>query len=128
MCLRQLREASRLKSEYRPKWTVPMNAKFIPYHIGVFATTGAGKSLLTRHQIVPFLQNAEYDVLVIDWKGSDYAPFAKSKYTMADLALDDDNVADYLRAAMNDFGYYVPHMVEHNPIRSALEEVVLERE
>jgi hypothetical protein len=111
-----------------PNWIVPMNANFIPYHIGVFATTGAGKSLLTRHQIVPFLQNAKYDVLVIDWKGSDYAPFAKSKFTMADLALDDENVADYLRAAMNDFGYYVSHMIERNPIRSALEEVILERE
>ena len=111
-----------------PNWMVPMNANFIAYHIGVFATTGAGKSLLTRHQIVPFLQKAGYDVLIIDWKGSDYAPFAKSKFTMADLALDDENVADYLRAAMNDFGYYVPHMIERNPMRSALEEVTLERE
>jgi hypothetical protein len=112
----------------RPKWTVPMNASFIPYHLGVFATTGAGKSLLTRHQIVPFLQKSKYDVLIIDWKGSDYAPFAKSKFTMADLALDDENVADYLRAAMNDFGYYASSYVERNPIRSALEEVLLERE
>jgi len=111
-----------------PKWMVPMNANFIPYHIGVFATTGAGKSLLTRHQIVPFLQKGGYDVLIIDWKGSDYAPFANSKFTMADLALDDENVADYLRAAMNDFGYYVSSYIERNPMRSALEEVTLQRE
>jgi hypothetical protein len=110
-----------------PKWMVPMNAAFIPYHIGVFATTGAGKSLLTRYQIVPFLQHAGYDVLVLDWKGSDYVAYAKSRFTMSDLALDDDNVVDYLRAAMNDFGYYVPKMIERNPIRSALERVILDQ-
>jgi len=46
-------------------WMVHMNARFIAYHMGVFATTGAGKSLLARHQIVPFLQKSGYDVLVL---------------------------------------------------------------
>ncbi len=64
-----------------PKWIVPMIARFIPYHIGVFATTGAGKSLLTRYQIIPFLQSSSYDLITIDWKGSDYTPYFKTKLT-----------------------------------------------
>jgi len=107
-----------------PNWTVPMIAKFIPYHIGIFAVTGAGKSLLTRYQVIPFLQKATYDVIIIDWKGSDYSPHFKTKLTLGDLALDDDSVVEYLCAAMNDFGYYTSAMVEKNPIKTAIETVV----
>lgn len=107
-----------------PNWIIPMTAKFITYHIGIFAVTGAGKSLLARYQVIPFLQRSGFDVIIFDWKGSDYTPFASSKVTMADIALSDDEVADYLRAAMNDFGYYVPGMVARNEIRTALETVI----
>jgi hypothetical protein len=107
-----------------PKWTVPMIARFIPYHIGVFAVTGAGKSLLTRFQIIPFLQSSKYDLIIVDWKGSDYAPYAKAKLTMGDLALDDDSVVDYLCAAMDDFGFFWGTSPEKNPIKSALETVI----
>jgi len=79
-----------------PSWEVPMLEKFIPYHIGVFATTGGGKSLLTRYQIIPFLQKAGYDVIIIDWKGSDYTPYFKAKFSMSDLALDEEGVVEYL--------------------------------
>lgn len=107
-----------------PKWTVPMIAKFIPYHIGVFAVTGAGKSRLTRHQIIPFLRSANYDVLIVDWKGSDYTPYFESKLVLGDLALDDDSVVGYLSAAMDDFGYYWGTAPEKNPIRASLETVI----
>jgi len=111
-----------------PNWTVPMIAKFIPYHIGVFAVTGAGKSLLTRYQVIPFLQDATYDLIIVDWKGSDYAPHFTSKLTMADLALDDDSVLEYLYAAMNDFGYFSGAYAERNPIKTALETVIYKGE
>jgi hypothetical protein len=107
-----------------PKWTVPMLAKFISYHIGVFAVTGAGKSLLARYQIIPFLQKSGYDVMIIDWKGSDYTPHFNAKLTMGDLALDDDSVVDYLCAAMNDFGYFGASYKEENPIKAALETII----
>ncbi len=107
-----------------PKWIVPMIARFIPYHIGVFATTGAGKSLLTRYQIIPFLQSSSYDLIIIDWKGSDYTPYFKTKLTLGDLALDDDSVVEYLCSAMDDFGYYSGPYVERNPIKTALETVI----
>jgi hypothetical protein len=107
-----------------PNWTVPMIGRFISYHIGVFAVTGAGKSLLTRYQIIPFLQSAMYDLIIIDWKGSDYAPHFKSKFTIGDLALDDDSVVEYLCAAMDDFGYFSGAYAERNPIKAALETTI----
>jgi hypothetical protein len=107
-----------------PKWIVPMIARFIPYHIGVFATTGAGKSLLTRYQIIPFLQSSSYDLIIVDWKGSDYTPYFKTKLILGDLALDDDSVVEYLCTAMDDFGYFSGAYAERNPIKAALETVV----
>jgi len=109
-------------------WTVPMIAKFIPYHIGVFAVTGAGKSLLTRYQILPFLRSSGYDLIIIDWKGSDYAPYFSAKLSIGDLALDDDNVVGYLSAAMDDFGYFWGTSPEKNPIRAALETIIYKPE
>jgi len=111
-----------------PNWIVPMIARFIPYHIGVFAITGAGKSLLTRYQIIPFLRSSGYDVIIVDWKGSDYAPYFKEKITVGDLALDDDSVIEYLCAAMDEFGYFSGTYAERNPIKGALETVIFKGE
>ena len=107
-----------------PNWTVPMIAEFIPYHIGVFAITGAGKSLLTRYQIIPFLRASNYDLIMIDWKGSDYAPYFKAVLTIGDLALEDEIVLEYLYAVMDNFGYYIGGYVEKNPIKAAVETVI----
>jgi hypothetical protein len=41
-----------------PNWKVPINPAFICYHMGIFAATGAGKSLLTRYEIIPFIRAA----------------------------------------------------------------------
>lgn len=109
-----------------PGWRVPINPKFICYHMGVFAATGAGKSLLTRYEIIPFIRAAGYKVLIFDWKGSDYAPFFECKYDISDIGLDEDVVIDYLCSAMDYFGYYTSAMMEKNPIRSALETVIYE--
>lgn len=109
-----------------PGWRVPINPKFVCYHMGVFAATGAGKSLLTRYEIIPFIRAAGYKVLIFDWKGSDYAPFFECKYDISDIGLDEDVVIDYLCSAMDYFGYYTSAMMEKNPIRSALETVIYE--
>jgi hypothetical protein len=107
-----------------PKWNVPINPDFICYHMGVFASTGAGKSLLTRYQIIPFIRSAGYDILIFDWKGSDYAAHFPNTLDISDLGLDDDVVVEYLCSTMDDFGYYAPSMVEKNPIKAALENVI----
>jgi len=67
------------------EWKVPALVEYIPYHIGVFCTTGWGKTSLVRHKIIPLLRNAEYSVLVFDWKGDDYVPhFSEEQVIKAD--------------------------------------------
>jgi len=109
-----------------PTWKVPLDSEFICYHIGVFAATGAGKSLLTRYQIIPFIRSAGHNILIFDWKGSDYTPFFPNSFEISDLGLDDEVVIEYLCSSMDYFGYYSSSMVERNPIRAALETVVSE--
>ena len=109
-----------------PGWKVPINPDFICYHLGIFAATGAGKSLLTRYEIIPFIEAAGYKVLIFDWKGSDYAPYFSNRFEIADLGLDEDVAVEYLCSSMDHFGYYAGSMIERNPIRNALETVIYE--
>jgi hypothetical protein len=93
--------------EGHPNWKVPVQTKFIPYHVGVFASTGGGKSYLARFQTIPLLERAGYSVLILDWKGRDYAPYyPKSKVlSISELAFDAETVARYLNKKMANFGY-----------------------
>ena len=75
-----------------PDWKVPVNAKFIPYHIGIFSVTGGGKSFLARCEVIPLLREAGYDVLIFDWKGSDYVHDFNNVVKISQIALDDDVV------------------------------------
>lgn len=86
-------------------WEVPVQAEYISSHIGIFGVTGSGKSFLCRHQVVPMLLRNGYDVLILDWKGSDYAPHYPGKVlNMGDVELDDEAIIDYLASALNYFG------------------------
>jgi len=107
-----------------PNWKVPTDPDYICYHVGVFAATGAGKSLLTRYEIIPFIRKAGYKVLIFDWKGSDYAPYFSCKYGLSDIGLEDDIVVEYLSSAMDYFGYFSSAYIEKNQIRDALETVI----
>ncbi len=111
-----------------PNWKVPINPDFICYHMGIFAATGAGKSLLTRYEIIPFIKAAGYKVLIFDWKGSDYAPYFPNGFALSDLGLDEDVAVEYLCSSMDHFGYYAGSMIERNPIRNALETVIYDTE
>ncbi|MCS7117386.1 MAG: DUF87 domain-containing protein [Thaumarchaeota archaeon] len=86
-------------------WEVPVQAEYISSHIGIFGVTGSGKSYLCRHQVIPLLMRNGYDVLILDWKGSDYAPYYSDRViNMGDVELDDASVKDYLASALNEFG------------------------
>ncbi len=107
-----------------PDWPVPIDERFIPYHIGVFAVTGGGKSFLARCELIPLLGKAGYNAIIFDWKGSDYAPFYKdSVVNFADIALDDDVVVNYLASKMDYFGFGGDYR-HNNQIVDALEDVV----
>jgi DNA helicase HerA-like ATPase len=87
-----------------PLWKVPLLTEYISHHIGVFGITGSGKSYLTRYQIIPLLRNAGYDVMIFDWKGSDYAPYYKDVVNMGDIQLDEQSVYSYLAEKLKGFG------------------------
>ncbi|MEM1942500.1 MAG: DUF87 domain-containing protein [Candidatus Caldarchaeum sp.] len=88
----------------KPHWKIPVLVEYVSHHIGVFGVTGSGKSYLTRHQIIPLLREAGYDVMVFDWKGSDYAPYYDKVVNMGDIEIDEQSVVSYLAQALNFFG------------------------
>jgi hypothetical protein len=61
--------------EGREPWKIPVKKAFIPYHVGIYGSTGSGKSWFTRYILIPSYIEAGYDVLVLDWSGTDYAPY-----------------------------------------------------
>lgn len=115
--------------EGHESWRVPVDSSFIPYHIGVFATTGGGKSFLARHVLIPLLREAGYAVMIFDWKGKDYSPYFGNSQVIGleGLALDDDVVVEYLADKAKFFGYSGEY-ASRNAIRDALEEVILQQD
>jgi len=107
-----------------PDWKVPVDKRFIPYHLGVFAVTGGGKSFLARFELIPLLGSAGYDVIIFDWKGSDYAPnYPNAVVNFDDISLDDDVVVNYLASKMDYFGFGGDYR-HNNQIIDALEDVI----
>ena len=102
----------------RPRWKVPVLKEYINYHIGVVGVTGSGKSYLTRYEIIPLLRRAGYDVIVMDWKGSDYAPYFESMITLDQIKVDNQTVIKYFGTITRNFGYYDR---EENPVAAAVE-------
>ncbi len=102
----------------KPNWKVPVLKEYINYHIGVFGVTGSGKSYLTRYEIIPLLRNAGYDVIVMDWKGSDYAPYFEPTFTLDQIKIDNMTVVRYFGALTKNF-HYIDR--EENPVAAAVE-------
>jgi len=85
-------------------WKVPLLEEYISYHIGVYGSTGSGKSFLCRYELIPVLRKAGYDVLVFDWKGSDYAPYLPHTISLRDIELDEEAVLSFLESKADYFG------------------------
>ncbi|MEM4581113.1 MAG: DUF87 domain-containing protein, partial [Candidatus Korarchaeum sp.] len=77
------------------EWRVPADAQYIPYHVGVFGSTGTGKSWFTRHVLIPLYLDSGYKVIVLDWSGEDYAPYFRSM-RLSEVALDELSILEYL--------------------------------
>ncbi len=95
--------------EGHESWKIPVNKFFIPYHVGVYGSTGSGKSWFTRFILIPLYVKAGYRVLVLDWSGTDYAPYYGSAsnaevVSLTDITLDEDSILSYLKDKTNDFG------------------------
>jgi hypothetical protein len=110
--------------EEKPSWPIPAETKYLNYHIGIFGSTGCGKSFLARYSVIPAYLQAKYRVIVLDWSGVDYAPYYGAKVTrIRDVALDEAAVVEYLATKMQHFSYRGVNKTE-NQIYSELEEFV----
>jgi len=101
-----------------PRWKVPVLKQYINYHIGIFGVTGSGKSYLARYEVIPLLRKAGYSVIVMDWKGSDYAPYFDHTIPLDEIRVDDSTVLRYFSQLTKNFGYLER---EENPVSMAVE-------
>ncbi|MEM1781987.1 MAG: ATP-binding protein [Nitrososphaerota archaeon] len=101
-----------------PRWKVPVLKQYINYHIGIFGVTGSGKSYLARYEVIPLLRKAGYSVIIMDWKGSDYAPFFENVIPLDQVKIDDSTVLRYFSQLTRNFGYLER---EENPVAIAVE-------
>ncbi len=71
---------------------VPLNPKWLPYHVAIVGATGSGKSCLVRALIDEILRKTDYRVIVFDHTGMDYVINASrislDAATVADMILD----------------------------------------
>ena len=110
--------------EDRPSWPIPAETRYLNYHIGIFGSTGCGKSFLARFSLIPMFLQAKVRVLVLDWSGVDYAPFYDSKVTrIREAALDEASVVQYLAAKMQHWGYHGTYRSD-NEILSQVQDFV----
>lgn len=99
-----------------PEWKIPADAAYIPYHVGVFGSTGTGKSWFTRYVLVPFYLENGYKTLVLDWSGEDYAPYFKERTIhISKLAHDEEAMLKYFSEVTGNFG-------DNNNLRDAFDE------
>jgi len=95
--------------EGHESWRVPVLKEFLSYHVGVYGSTGSGKSWFTRYVLVPLYLKADFRVLILDWSGTDYAPhYASSSNAevveISKIALDEEAVLSYLNDKTSNFG------------------------
>jgi len=118
--MKYLSDSSLVLGHYwaEPKWKVPILKQYINYHIGIFGVTGSGKSYLARYEVIPLLRNAGYSVIIMDWKGSDYAPHFEHSIPLDNIKVDNTTVIKYFNHLTKNFGYMGR---EDNPVSAAVE-------
>jgi DNA helicase HerA-like ATPase len=97
-------------------WFVPVLKEYISYHVGVFGSTGSGKSWLARYVLTRLYRECGYSVLILDWSGTDYAPlFPGRSISISEIQLDIASIYSYLSSISFDFG-------GNNSLRDAFDE------
>ena len=86
--------------EGHESWKIPVDRFYIPYHVGVYGSTGSGKSWFTRYILIPLYVKAGFKVVILDWSGTDYAPYHQNQQNaevvkIKDIALDEESVLSY---------------------------------
>lgn len=103
-------------------WRMSADSYYIPYHVGVYGTTGSGKSWLARHVLIPFYREAGYGIIVLDWSGTDYAPYSMGDVLkLSEISQDQDSVLEYFKELTH--GFY-----ENKNVQLAFEDIASEWE
>jgi len=99
-------------------WRIPVLKEYIPYHVGIFGSTGSGKSWLARYVLTDFYRKCGYDVLILDWSGTDYVPYFEDHVVpIIDIGLDEESVFAYLQDLTYRFG-------DNSNVRDAFDEFI----
>jgi len=85
-------------------WAIPADASYIPYHVGVYGTTGSGKSWLAKNVLIPFYLQNGYSVLVLDWSGADYSQeLRKNSIPLSEISMGPNAVFSYMSERTSGF-------------------------
>ncbi|MEM3123289.1 MAG: DUF87 domain-containing protein [Nitrososphaerota archaeon] len=104
--------------EGHDRWRIPVLREFITYHVGVFGSTGSGKSWLARYVLTKLYLECGFNVLILDWSGTDYVPhFYGKTVSITDIQLDESSIFSYLNSISYRFG-------DNNNLRDAFDEFV----
>ncbi|MEM2406696.1 MAG: ATP-binding protein [Sulfolobales archaeon] len=68
---------------------IPLNPRYLPYHIGVVGATGTGKSRLVKALIDEVLAKTDWRVIVFDHSGVDYVSYYPHNVVDASLVMPD---------------------------------------
>ncbi|GBC69323.1 hypothetical protein HRbin01_01021 [archaeon HR01] len=106
--------------EGHENWHVPVLKEYITYHVGVFGSTGSGKSWLAKYVLSRLYHECGYRVLILDWSGTDYTPlFQEKTISIQEIQLDTSSIFSYLSDVTLNFG-------GNNSLRDAFEEFLEE--
>ncbi|MDW8011239.1 MAG: ATP-binding protein, partial [Sulfolobales archaeon] len=61
---------------------IPLDPKYLPYHVGIVGATGTGKSRLVRALVDEVVSKTDWKVVVFDHSGVDYAPYYGQRSTI----------------------------------------------
>ncbi|MHA1616484.1 MAG: ATP-binding protein [Candidatus Njordarchaeales archaeon] len=87
--------------KYTEGLEIPLDPRYIKYHIGIFGATGMGKSRLVKALVDEILEKTNYSVIIFDHTGMDYTTFyPDSTLDSFKIKLDPLAFADWLKAKL----------------------------
>lgn len=90
---------------------IPLDPKYVQYHIGVFGATGMGKSRLVKVLIDEIVQKTEYAVIVFDHTGMDYTVFyPDTTICSLEIELGPLGIADFFMKKLRLSEYYTTYL------------------
>ena len=97
--------------KYSTDVEIPLDPKYVQYHIGVFGATGMGKSRLVKVLVDEIVQKTEYAVIVFDHTGMDYTVFyPDTTISSLEIELGPLGIADFFMKKLRLSEYYTTYL------------------